>query len=71
MLTRYYKPVLYQNSLTVLDADAALSLFYNVLKRIWVSPEIRVLPFGTLCQTLELEKFRHGTSTVADVFSFV
>jgi len=29
-----------------------------------MSPKIRVLPFGTLSETLDLENFGHGASTV-------
>jgi len=35
------------------------------------SPKIRVLPSGTLSQTLDSEKFLHGTSTMLSVVSLV
>jgi len=40
-------------------------------KGIGVPSKIRVLPSGTLSQTLDLEKFRHGTSAVASVVNVV
>jgi len=36
-----------------------------------VSADIRLLPSRTLSQTMNLEKFRHGTSTVASVINLV
>ena len=44
-----------------------LSLILHVFWRNWVTPKIRVLPSGTLSQTVALEKFCHGISTVARV----
>ena len=40
-------------------------------KRISVSPKISVLPSQTLYQTLDLEKFCHGTLTIASVVNLV
>jgi len=64
-----HKPVLYQNNWTnrielvlawcLSSTNPTLTLCY---KEIWVSPKIRVLPSGTLSQTLDLKKFRHGKS---------
>jgi len=57
-----------------LNGSSSFLLAYPTLhyRRILVSPEIRyLLPCGTLSQTLDLEEFRHLTSTVADVVNLV
>jgi len=44
------------------------ALYYMAIR---VSPNIGILPSGTLSQTLDLEKFLHGTSTVASAINLV
>jgi len=55
-------------SLTRSLLSACPSLYCN---GIHVPSKIRVVPSGTLAQTLDLEKFRHGTSGVASVVTVV
>jgi len=53
----------------VFGTEAILGSSYTVLTRI--TPNITAHPSGTLSQTLDLEKLRHGTSTVASVVNLV
>jgi len=40
-------------------------------KGIWASPKLKVLPSGTLSQTLDLEEFCHSTSTITSAIKLV
>jgi len=42
--------------------EAFFRLSHTVFKEIWVSTKIRVLPSGTLSETPDLRKLRHGKS---------
>ena len=53
----------------VFGTEAILGSSYTVLTRI--TPKITAHPSGTLSQTLDLEKLRHGTSIVASVVNLV
>jgi len=56
----------------VFGTEATLGLLYTLCcKGIRVSPERRVFPSGTLSQTLDVEKFRDITSTIASVVNLV
>ena len=56
-----HKAVLYwnnsMNQALVFGMDASFHLSYSVLWESWASPEIMVLPSGTLCQTPDSENF--------------
>jgi len=53
-------------------AQRLLSVYPTlVFKGIQLFPKIMALPSGTLCQTLDFEKFHSGTSTVASVVNLV
>ena len=63
-----HKPVKYQN-----DWTDRVDFWYRCFlsptcilcyKEVRVSPKLRLLPSGTLFQTLDFRKFRHGKSTV-------
>ena len=49
----------------------ASTLRYCDVREFMYLQKIRVLPSGTLFQTLNVEKFRHGTSTATDVVNLV
>ena len=57
-----HKPVLYRNDWTNRAGFGMDASFHVCHTEIWASPKLGVLPSGTLYQTPNFPKYRHGKS---------
>jgi len=53
----------------IFGMEASFDLSYTVLKEILVTPKIRVLPFGTLCQSLDFKNFTIASRSLLGIVS--